>query len=199
MITECNSCLGYGYFDADGDPTSDRNGRKCLDCRGEGRLLDSQRTKSQHQFGYFDSIRASHPLRIGQYIEGKRVIETSFVGPESVAQFRLQGEFECRVWTADLVPSDEAPRAMTEAGVMAQRLQGLAYPDKAERAMRQQVSELENRAMAAIGELRGLKEHFPQLRNGYYDSSCGSLLNAYREGDVTFAECVLLLKKATRD
>jgi DnaJ-class molecular chaperone len=33
---ECPSCRGYGYFDEDGEPTTDRRGRKCLDCGGEG-------------------------------------------------------------------------------------------------------------------------------------------------------------------
>lgn len=33
---ECGSCFGYGHFDEDGEPTENRNGRKCLDCRGTG-------------------------------------------------------------------------------------------------------------------------------------------------------------------
>lgn len=34
---ECESCRGYGYFDKETEqPTLDRNGRKCLDCRGMG-------------------------------------------------------------------------------------------------------------------------------------------------------------------
>jgi DnaJ-class molecular chaperone len=34
---ECRSCLGYGYFRPNGEPTIDRRERKCLDCGGTGR------------------------------------------------------------------------------------------------------------------------------------------------------------------
>lgn len=35
---ECSSCLGYGYVNELGNPTIDRRDRKCLDCRGEGKV-----------------------------------------------------------------------------------------------------------------------------------------------------------------
>jgi hypothetical protein len=34
---ECGSCLGYGYFRPNGEPTVDRRERKCMDCGGTGR------------------------------------------------------------------------------------------------------------------------------------------------------------------
>jgi hypothetical protein len=33
---ECPACLGYGHFTEEGEPSSDRRDRKCLDCRGTG-------------------------------------------------------------------------------------------------------------------------------------------------------------------
>lgn len=33
---ECSSCMGLGYFDEDGEPSSDRRDRKCSDCQGTG-------------------------------------------------------------------------------------------------------------------------------------------------------------------
>lgn len=35
---ECRSCRGYGHFDSSSEPTSDRRGRKCLDCTGTGNV-----------------------------------------------------------------------------------------------------------------------------------------------------------------
>lgn len=35
---ECPSCLGHGHFTEDGEPTTDGRCRKCLDCRGSGRV-----------------------------------------------------------------------------------------------------------------------------------------------------------------
>lgn len=33
---DCESCLGYGHMDENGEPTIDRTHRKCLDCNGTG-------------------------------------------------------------------------------------------------------------------------------------------------------------------
>lgn len=44
-------------------------------------------------------------------------------------------------------------------------------------------------------EIIAIKEARPELRCGYYPNSYGSLLNAYREGDITYTECIHLLKK----
>lgn len=33
---DCGSCRGYGHFDEDGKPTTDKRCRKCLDCNGTG-------------------------------------------------------------------------------------------------------------------------------------------------------------------
>jgi hypothetical protein len=38
-MAECGSCRGYGHFnEKTGKPSVDRLGRKCLDCRGEGKV-----------------------------------------------------------------------------------------------------------------------------------------------------------------
>lgn len=44
-------------------------------------------------------------------------------------------------------------------------------------------------------EIRAYKEAHPETACGYYSASYGSLLNAYREGDVGFDECIELLRK----
>ena len=43
-------------------------------------------------------------------------------------------------------------------------------------------------------DVQAYKQAHPEERCGYYPRNYGSLLNAYREGDVTFDECVELLK-----
>ncbi len=48
--------------------------------------------------------------------------------------------------------------------------------------------------MDTIKTLRALKERHPELKCTFYHHSHGSLLNAYREGDISFDECVRLLK-----
>ena len=38
-MAECGSCRGYGHFnEKTGKPSVDRRERKCLDCRGEGKV-----------------------------------------------------------------------------------------------------------------------------------------------------------------
>lgn len=44
-------------------------------------------------------------------------------------------------------------------------------------------------------EVQEYKRRHPEKRNGYYPNVYGSLLNAYREGDLTFDECIELLGK----
>lgn len=62
---------------------------------------------------------------------------------------------------------------------------------------------LEKRAILAkveqinslLQEVRAYKEAHPEAVTGFYESSYGSLLNAYREGDISFNDCVDLLGK----
>src|SRR5438128_2249527 len=48
---------------------------------------------------------------------------------------------------------------------------------------------------ALIKELREHKAEHPETITGYYLNSYGSLLNAYREGDISFEDCITLLAK----
>lgn len=41
-----------------------------------------------------------------------------------------------------------------------------------------------------IQEVREYKTAHPEERLGYYERNVGSLLNAYREGDLSFDDCV---------
>lgn len=38
-VVECPACRGYGHFDSRDNPTMDRSGRKCWNCRGEGKTI----------------------------------------------------------------------------------------------------------------------------------------------------------------
>lgn len=62
--------------------------------------------------------------------------------------------------------------------------------------LKRRIQHLTQDVMRKIVELRRIKEQNPRLTNSYYPQSCGSLLNAYREGDLDFEECVELLKTA---
>lgn len=44
-------------------------------------------------------------------------------------------------------------------------------------------------------DVQAYKAAHPEVRCGYYPQDYGSLLNAYREGDVSFEECIELLKQ----
>ena len=46
-----------------------------------------------------------------------------------------------------------------------------------------------NRLNALFGEIQAYKAANPEARLGYYTANLGSLLNAYREGDIGFDEC----------
>lgn len=46
----------------------------------------------------------------------------------------------------------------------------------------------------SLNRLRAAKAVFPQLKSGHYAGSAGSILNAYREGDLTFDEAVTELQ-----
>lgn len=47
---------------------------------------------------------------------------------------------------------------------------------------------------AQIARLRDAKREDPELRVGFYAGNQGSILNAYREGDVSFDEAVALIE-----
>jgi hypothetical protein len=51
-----------------------------------------------------------------------------------------------------------------------------------------------NQLNALFLEVQAYKREHPQERIGFYTSSYGSLLNAYREGDLSFDECIEHLK-----
>ena len=44
-------------------------------------------------------------------------------------------------------------------------------------------------------EIQKYKQEHPEEKVGHYPNSYGRILNAYREGDLTFDECVELLPK----
>ncbi len=44
-------------------------------------------------------------------------------------------------------------------------------------------------------EIQNYKAEHPETKAGYYADDYGSLLNAYREGDLSFDECIVLLRK----
>lgn len=48
--------------------------------------------------GFFDSLRASHPLKCGDMLDGKKIVGTCYQirDGESVAMVRLEGESEYR-------------------------------------------------------------------------------------------------------
>lgn len=50
---------------------------------------------------------------------------------------------------------------------------------------------------ALIQEVMAMKKETPELKNGYYPSSYGSILNAYREGDLSFTQAVKALRKVS--
>ena len=51
---------------------------------------------------------------------------------------------------------------------------------------------------ASILQVRNYKNEHPELKVGFYEGSVGGLLNAYREGDLSFDECTeRLILRAT--
>jgi len=54
---------------------------------------------------------------------------------------------------------------------------------------------------ASILQVRHYKNEHPELKVGFYEGNVGSLLNAYREGDLSFDECTerLIPRAAVRD
>jgi hypothetical protein len=55
------------------------------------------------------------------------------------------------------------------------------------------IYELTEKLNLAFLELQAYKREHPELRLGY-NTSFGSLLNAYREGDIEFEECIKILE-----
>lgn len=50
--------------------------------------------------GYFEAMRRTHPLKLGEVIDGKRVVETFWQwSPEKgdVPMYRVEGETEARM------------------------------------------------------------------------------------------------------
>lgn len=50
-----------------------------------------------------------------------------------------------------------------------------------------------------IREVREMKRKYPFLKSGVNKSQVGSILNAYREGDLTFDECCQLLEAKQKE
>jgi DnaJ-class molecular chaperone len=40
--SECPSCLGHGFFNEEGNPSTDRRMRKCTDCTGTGVVSETK-------------------------------------------------------------------------------------------------------------------------------------------------------------
>lgn len=55
---------------------------------------------------------------------------------------------------------------------------------------KQKIADLSNSVMQGIKDLRDLKANNPDQGSGFYAGNAGSILNAYREGDLTFEEAV---------
>jgi hypothetical protein len=52
--------------------------------------------------GYFESMRKSHPVKLGDMIEGKKVVATFWQWTPKAGDlpmFRLEGETEARIFT----------------------------------------------------------------------------------------------------
>jgi hypothetical protein len=49
---------------------------------------------------------------------------------------------------------------------------------------------------ALLAEVQAYKNEHPETKLGFYTSSVGSVLNAYREGDVSFDDAVKYIKAA---
>lgn len=56
--------------------------------------------------GYFDLLRASHPLKIGDVIDGKKVIQTHYIrrGEQDVPMCYLEGEARAREYSIATIP-----------------------------------------------------------------------------------------------
>lgn len=50
-----------------------------------------------------------------------------------------------------------------------------------------------------INQLRDLKRLHPEIKSGVNKGQVGSILNAYREGDLTFDECCQLLEAKQKE
>ena len=64
--------------------------------------------------------------------------------------------------------------------------------DDEKRTIEQKIYQLNS----LLAEIRQFRIAHPETRVGHYTNSVGSLLNAYREGDIGFAECVVAIKAA---
>lgn len=72
----------------------------CKRC-GSPVLVNGECSESeQHSVGFFETMRRAHPLKIGDCIEGKRIVLTFWEwSPENgnVPMYRLDGETTARV------------------------------------------------------------------------------------------------------
>lgn len=48
-------------------------------------------------------------------------------------------------------------------------------------------------------DVQAYKQAHPEAKLGYRPANYGSLLNAYREGDISFDECIELLRAVPRE
>lgn len=62
---------------------------------------------------------------------------------------------------------------------------------------KEEIHRLNQEIVVRMTRLRQIKQENPSLRVGFYNQF-GSLLNAYREGDVGFDECVERMEKIAR-
>jgi hypothetical protein len=58
----------------------------------------------------------------------------------------------------------------------------------------QRIAELNDELNRVFKQIQEYKNQHPESRSGYYIDSYGSLLNAYREGDIGFDECIKRLE-----
>lgn len=104
---------------------------------------------------------------------------------------------------ADAHPSSPNPYAMPMCGDCLEREMQDAERRRKEPAMEnlspdilQEARRMETVIATAIADLRHFKEQHPALKVGHYEGNPGSILNAYREGDLTFDEAVKALTPA---
>lgn len=58
------------------------------------------------------------------------------------------------------------------------------------------VLEMVSKLNKVFQEVQAYKRLHPETKTAFYTNSIGSLLNAYREGDVEFEECIALIEAA---
>lgn len=80
---ECPSCHGYGYFKDNGDATTDRRCRKCLDCSGTGRIVPAHRQAAKSTKERTDAAYIAHLEAVNRKL--KDSVDTFFAELDGIA------------------------------------------------------------------------------------------------------------------